>query len=42
MTRPHGLYFSERKLWNECPEARDVLARLARCRAALREMRETT
>lgn len=32
MSRPDGLYFSERKLWDECPQAHDVLARLARCR----------
>lgn len=32
--RPSGLRFSERKLWDECPEARPVLARLARMRGA--------
>ena len=33
VTCPDGLHFSERKLWDECPQARDVLARLARYRA---------
>lgn len=29
---PSSLYFSERKLWDECPEARSVLERLSRVR----------
>lgn len=40
-----GLRYSERKLWNECPEAHDVLARLSRERARMkrteRELRMT-
>lgn len=37
---PTGLYFSERKLWESCPEAHDVLARLARYRQALKVLVE--
>lgn len=33
---PTGLRYSERKLWQECPEARKVLGRLARLREAQR------
>lgn len=31
-TMPAGLRYSERKLWNDCPEARPVIERLARYR----------
>lgn len=34
--RPDGLYYSERRLWDQSPLARDVIARLARCREANR------
>lgn len=39
-TAPAGLYYSERKLWESCPEAHDVLERLVRYRQALKVLLE--
>lgn len=35
-TPPTGLRFSERELWDRCPDARDALFRLARMREEVR------